>query len=722
MKTLNERIKNLRKEKGLTQLQLADMLSVTDKAVSKWEVGEANPDIALLPKISQIFDVTLDYLLTGKVEGEQISMDDMDADKRIHLLIKKDDAENFHKYGYDVIPNYRVQHQTIYGSSPLRFGSTALQSINVPIWKEIIENNADSIFNLCCDSYLATVKDSASIAVVMTEILDLVIKKCIDLDRDDFLYAIGVKYFTIGTNDPKKKNNRMITYYLPIVFDRKYESIETFNITRKTFDYFFEKAEASPKAFKYLTQLEIRNQKDKFTATFLYDNILQNAIKYKKMDIVESYFSSFKVELENCRPSYDYNHTYSNTYLSNDWSVVGRLIDISDVVITRLINDGSTLLAKQMIEYNNAIIKKVKTIKSSYSVKTDHIYVVTSTEVDRLSKLNSPVLSEFDKFKLNSVKDRIIIPDILRNSRNLKQVREVLDNNYYHYYELVHDMLVTNNIKDLFKFFVDNNLTELANNLMLGETAYSKILQRAWTLFNLTRGYDKYDDYKLLILNQNKIGFEPNLNDTTSFGRKKEITFKEIFIRQYGDVSRYAGNLSDNPIINHIKELKEKIYTDVEDAINAEKKAKEDEIEREKVAKGLTRDYFEGLLSKGETELFMIKLCALQDAIFMYDFHHEGEDYAARLNSHFSKMSENAPKSRDCDDGWGYMILDQEWENGTVKPAQEKISLLRDLFYRLRISRNNISHPKKEDIRELSLEELKLCLDYVFSINKKVEV
>ncbi len=399
-----------------------------------------------------------------------------------------------------------------------------------------------------------------------------------------------------------------------------------------------------------------------------------------------------------------------------------QLIDISEMVIQRLINEGNTILAKQMIEHNNAIIKKVKTIKSSYSLKTDHIYVVTSTEVDRLSKLNSPVLSEFDKFKLNSVKDHIIIPDVLRKSRNLKLVREVLDNNYYHYYELVHDMLVTKNIKALFKFFVDNNMNELANNLMLGETAYSKILRRSWTLLNLTRGYDKYDDYKLLILNQNKIGFEPNLNDTTSFGRKKEITFKEIFIRQYGDVSRYAGNLSDNPIINHIKELKEKIYTDVEDAINAEKKAKEDEIEREKVAKGLTRDYFEGLLSKGETELFMIKLCALQDAIFMYDFHHEGEDYAQRLNSHFRMISENAPKSRDCDDGWGYMVLDQEWENGTVKPAQEKISLLRDLFYRLRISRNNISHPKKEDIRELSLEELQLCLDYVFSINKKVEV
>ena len=37
--TLNERIKNLRKEKGWTQLKLAEQLNITDKAVSKWEAG-----------------------------------------------------------------------------------------------------------------------------------------------------------------------------------------------------------------------------------------------------------------------------------------------------------------------------------------------------------------------------------------------------------------------------------------------------------------------------------------------------------------------------------------------------------------------------------------------------------------------------------------------------------------------------------------------------------
>lgn len=67
METLNDRIKNLRKEKGWTQLQLAEKLNVTDKAVSKWEVGEANSDISLIVTIASLFGVSIDYLLTGKV-------------------------------------------------------------------------------------------------------------------------------------------------------------------------------------------------------------------------------------------------------------------------------------------------------------------------------------------------------------------------------------------------------------------------------------------------------------------------------------------------------------------------------------------------------------------------------------------------------------------------------------------------------------------------------
>ena len=59
---LGNRIAELRKEAGLTQEQLAGKLGVTYQAVSKWENGNSYPDISLLPRLSEIFQVSLDSL------------------------------------------------------------------------------------------------------------------------------------------------------------------------------------------------------------------------------------------------------------------------------------------------------------------------------------------------------------------------------------------------------------------------------------------------------------------------------------------------------------------------------------------------------------------------------------------------------------------------------------------------------------------------------------
>lgn len=59
-------IAGLRKEKQLTQKDLADRLHITDKAVSKWERGLSCPDIALLSDLAAILDVTVDELLRGE--------------------------------------------------------------------------------------------------------------------------------------------------------------------------------------------------------------------------------------------------------------------------------------------------------------------------------------------------------------------------------------------------------------------------------------------------------------------------------------------------------------------------------------------------------------------------------------------------------------------------------------------------------------------------------
>lgn len=66
MNTFGEFLYALRKEKGMTQAALAEQLGVTNKAVSKWETGEAMPETNLLLPLAEIFGVTVDELLNGK--------------------------------------------------------------------------------------------------------------------------------------------------------------------------------------------------------------------------------------------------------------------------------------------------------------------------------------------------------------------------------------------------------------------------------------------------------------------------------------------------------------------------------------------------------------------------------------------------------------------------------------------------------------------------------
>ncbi|MEE1186535.1 MAG: helix-turn-helix transcriptional regulator [Acutalibacteraceae bacterium] len=62
--TIARNISQLRKINSITQAELAEKLNYSDKAISKWERGESVPDVAVLKQIADMFDVTVDYLLT----------------------------------------------------------------------------------------------------------------------------------------------------------------------------------------------------------------------------------------------------------------------------------------------------------------------------------------------------------------------------------------------------------------------------------------------------------------------------------------------------------------------------------------------------------------------------------------------------------------------------------------------------------------------------------
>ena len=60
---LGFRIAQLRKENGLTQKQLADMLKVDNTTISSWELGKNDVPTAILVELAKLFDTTTDYLL-----------------------------------------------------------------------------------------------------------------------------------------------------------------------------------------------------------------------------------------------------------------------------------------------------------------------------------------------------------------------------------------------------------------------------------------------------------------------------------------------------------------------------------------------------------------------------------------------------------------------------------------------------------------------------------
>ena len=60
---MDNRIRELRKEKGITQIELAKLLNVSDRSVGFYETGERDPDTDTLKKLASYFDVSIDYLL-----------------------------------------------------------------------------------------------------------------------------------------------------------------------------------------------------------------------------------------------------------------------------------------------------------------------------------------------------------------------------------------------------------------------------------------------------------------------------------------------------------------------------------------------------------------------------------------------------------------------------------------------------------------------------------
>lgn len=91
-KNMGDLICNMRKEKNMTQRELADKLNVTDKAVSKWERGISCPDVNTIPKLADLFSISSDELLrfqrNDRIAQEPLPSDGKNINQIITLVFK----------------------------------------------------------------------------------------------------------------------------------------------------------------------------------------------------------------------------------------------------------------------------------------------------------------------------------------------------------------------------------------------------------------------------------------------------------------------------------------------------------------------------------------------------------------------------------------------------------------------------------------------------------
>ncbi len=251
--SIGKTIAELRKAKGWTQIELAEKLNVSDKAVSKWESEGGFPEITQLPMLAKIFDVSIDYLMTGKeTEPEIITM------SKIELCAKNDDVSMLDEIkGYTNVTDesgkslqdYIVQYKSV------NIFNKICDSLRLPILEDIkmalISNNTSRLEKIQIKNY-AHVDDRkklpshlSSLGIITDEIIDIIVNGN-TINANTFEYLIS----------PHKQTHNVWYWVFPWLIDLAYKNnIDKFDslieATQQNNQYGFEHKASDDNCHRY---------------------------------------------------------------------------------------------------------------------------------------------------------------------------------------------------------------------------------------------------------------------------------------------------------------------------------------------------------------------------------------------------------------------------------------------------------------------------------------
>lgn len=560
--TIGKAIAALRKSKGWTQAELAEKLNVSDKAVSKWESGAGFPEISQLPAMSALFDVSIDYIMTGKAPEKDII-----AISKSELCAKNDDVT----LAVDVIGLPKDENNKNIVDYILKY-----KCLNV--FKKLCEIDSHFIerFNII---------DAITLAVVSNS-LHLLVGKNFNVSRnckftfeneDEIKSLLPVEdkdYFTSYQDQCCCIIPR--TFFTLLATDKRINET-TLNILlspqngRECVWYH---------AFPYIIDEAYKNGNDKLLHRLLDISRKNNAIAYETID-----------------PTYDryensYNYILNYFFVAHKYRKEGHgLVRILEITIKTALDNGDFDMVAELNDINIDIDNFVKTKFGNIHNNSTKCYIANADEI-RVAKLKlDKSVSKTDLQIQAAIHHGIISIKELIEVSDFNAVKKALYEYPVHPFELLYGMYKDGKMRELFEFSVDYCITELSKAILRQDKeSIESLILESWT----------------------------NNNQLCRFMKELYINNEGLYVSPR-DISYYGGRIIRNQksiseVVDYLGNVRQRIINELAN-----------KIDKERLTGELTKEYFYSELNKGNRELVVVKLCVRLEAILKCDYKYQGD-------------------------------------------------------------------------------------------------
>lgn len=425
--SIGKTIAELRKEKGWTQIELAEKLQVSDKAVSKWEQDSGAPSIEFFPALAEVFGVSIDYLMTGKkVEPKIIAMskaelcaknDDVSMVNDINLTTKDENGKTLIDYIVQY-NSYRVFSAVCEKIDWKNFGvenfikfSLITNNVSVLNKTRYIANSAGGVVNEIKD--LAHVDDWNAFRYNGYE------KRCIL--TDDILDIIVLD---------KRVNNQTITLLLS-------------NQNNRNCVWYL--------VLPYLLHQSYLHNNIKLFDMVLKASVISNQYAYDYLHITYDYYKNADYEFK-------YFFIVPKQYGKAPHGLVRALEKTIKLALER--SDIETV--EKLNNLNSAVMKYHAGFKC---------YIATADEI-RIAKLKLDKKVSKEEIAIQStIHEGVVCVKELVELKDFKTIKKVILENPIHELEVINSLIENSDLRTLFRYSVDKKLSWHIDKIVTGNTA-----------------------------------------------------------------------------------------------------------------------------------------------------------------------------------------------------------------------------------------------------------